>query len=211
VSGSSQQAAAIPSWGHYYDFELSWRQHAMNVIQHLPLLVAVRRLRPQRILEVGTGTGSLSIALSYFNSNVTSLDSSTAVLERAVRNNKRLHGRVRFETGDAFELASMADGAFDVVVTQGFFEHFQDDEIEALLREQLRVARRAVFSVPNRAYARQDRGDERLLSQSEWESLLTLRGFHLVSSTEYRPISRRNLTPAGWRTPPTMYLATVGQ
>jgi len=210
--GSSRDGAAafaIPSWGHYYDFDLSWPHHAVNVVQHLPLVLAVRRMQPRSVLEVGTGTGSLAIFMSYFNRRVVSVDLSPRVLDRARGNSKRLRGRAEFREGDAFALGDLSDGAFDVAVSQGFFEHFCDEDIAALLREQLRVARYAVFSVPNEAYGRQDRGDERLLRREQWDTMLTSHGFRIVRSGEYRPISRSALLPGSWSKPPTMYLATV--
>ncbi|MBI5288956.1 MAG: class I SAM-dependent methyltransferase [Chloroflexi bacterium] len=208
-SGDGAAAFAIPSWGHYYDFDLSWSHHAMNVVQHLPLVLAVRRLRPRSVLEVGTGTGSLSIFMSYFNQRVVSVDLSPRVLERARGNSKRLRGRADFREGDAFALDGIANGAFDVSVSQGFFEHFCDEDIASLLKEQLRVSRYAVFSVPNEAYGRQDRGDERLLRREQWDTTLMAHGLHIVRSGEYRPLSRSALLPGGWRKPATMYLATV--
>lgn len=48
-------------------------------------------------------------------------------------------------------------------------EHFSDDAFAKLLREQLRVCRSVVFSVPSDHYPRQDVGDERLMSPGEWE------------------------------------------
>ncbi len=204
-------ALAIPAWSHYYDFDLSWPRHFMNVVQHLPLVLAVRKLQPAKILEVGAGTGSLAIFMSYFNRQVVSVDLSTPVLDRARGNSRRLHGRSQFRQGDAFALRDIGDGEFDVAVSQGFFEHFEDDDIVSLLREQLRVARFAVFSVPNHAYGRQDRGDERLLAREDWDAMLLSRGFRIQASSEYRPVSRSVLTPAGWRRPATMYLATIAR
>lgn len=209
MSAGGEFDARIPSWGHYYDYDLSWSMHVQNIAAHVPLLMAVRALRPRRILEVGSGTGSLAICMSYLHGAVVSVDLSEPVLDRARRNNRRMHGRTTFQQGDAFHLDAIPDLTFDVAVSQGFFEHFDDDAIERLIREQLRVARFAVFSVPNRAYGRRDRGDERLLTRGEWEALLSARGFKLARSGEYRGISRRMLTPAGWRRPPTMYLAAV--
>ncbi len=96
-------------------------------------------------------------------------------------------------------------------MSQGFFEHFQDDEIVALLRQQLRVANHVVFSVPNRAYGRKDRGDERLMTRDEWDAVLLGGGFEIVESCDYRPVSRQRLLSFGRRDTATMYLATVRQ
>ena len=54
-----------------------------------------------------------------------------------------------------------------------FFEHFTDDDIRKLLKEQLRVSRKALFSVPSLWYPRQDFGDERLMKKEDWLRILS--------------------------------------
>ena len=191
------------SWESYYAPELTWYRHARNVLHHLPMFRAIWRLRPRRVLEVGAGSGSHSIFLSYFCSQVVSIDLSERLIERCVRHNRRLHGRAQFFAMDAFRLAFPA-GAFDVVFSQGFFEHFSDDEIARLLDEQPRVARHVVLSVPNRSYSVQDFGDERLLSREEWEQLLGRLGYRLLVSKDYAAARARF-----WRGGRDMYLAVL--
>ena len=206
VGGRAQD---VPAWGRYYDFDMTWSMHVKNALNHLPMLLELRRLRARRILEVGSGTGSLAVWSSYSCRDVVSLDLSEEVLERAARNNRRFHGRVRFVAGDAFRLSAYDDQSFDVATSQGFFEHFDDDEIIELMEQQLRVARYMVLSVPNDVYGRQDRGDERLLPRSEWAAIIARGGFRVVRSSEYHLLNRRTMTPRGRRSPRTMYLATV--
>lgn len=196
-------AQAVHSWEAYYAPELTWYAHLRNVLHHLPMFRAIRRLHPRRVLEVGAGSGSHSICLSYFHPHVVSVDLSRQLIERCTRHNRRLRGRARFLATDAFNLA-FADGAFDVAFSQGFFEHFSDEEIARLLAEQSRVARYVVLSVPNRSYRVQDFGDERLLSRAEWEALLTRLGYRLLESRDYAPVRGRF-----WRGGRDMYLAVV--
>ena len=191
------------SWEAYYAPELTRYRHLRNVLHHVAMFRALRRLRPQRVLEVGAGTGSHSIFLSYFGCHVTSVDLSAPLIERCVRHNERLRGNARFAAMDAFRLG-FRDGAFDVAFSQGFFEHFSDDQIEALLAEQSRVARRVVLSVPNRRYAVQDFGDERLLTREEWETMLRRLGYRLLVSANYAPVRARF-----WRGGRDMYLAVL--
>ena len=202
-------ADALPSWERYYERQLGWPEHLSNALHHLPMMDAIRRRRPRSILEVGAGTGSLAIFLSYFGRRVTSIDLSPAVLEGARDNARRLRGRVRFEVADAFTLDQYGDATFDVAISQGFFEHFSDDEIAALLGQQLRVARTAILSVPNAAYGKQDRGDERLMTREEWDAIIRRAGFRIEESRDYRPVCRGTFTGHARRYPPSMYLAVV--
>ncbi|OGO50366.1 MAG: hypothetical protein A2148_12380 [Chloroflexi bacterium RBG_16_68_14] len=194
---------AVHSWEAYYAPELTWYRHLRNVLHHLPMFRALRKLRPGRVLEVGAGSGSHSIFVSYFCPHVVSIDFSRPLIERCVHHNQKLRGRAHFLAMDAFQLA-FPDRAFDVVFSQGFFEHFSDEEISRLLAEQSRVARRVVLSVPNRSYAVRDFGDERLLSREAWEELLGRLGYRLRVSRDYAPARARF-----WRGGRDMYLAVL--
>ena len=73
---------------------------------------------PGRILDLGTGTGVVAIALAerYPEAEVVGIDISRGMIEEARRKlPPELAGRVGFEVGDASEL-SFADGEFDLVV-----------------------------------------------------------------------------------------------
>jgi SAM-dependent methyltransferase len=202
-AGPTGQAAH--SWEAYYAPELGWYRHARNVLHHLPMFRAIRALRPRSLLEVGAGTGSHSIFLSYFHPHVVSVDLSPQLIERCRRHNRRLRGRARFLAMDAFHLA-LPSGAVDVAFSQGFFEHFDDGEIARLLEEQARVARHVVLSVPNRSYGVRDFGNERLLSREQWEALLSRLGYRLVESRDYAPARARF-----WRGGRDMYLAVLSR
>ena len=194
---------AAHSWESYYAPDLTWYRHLRNVLHHLPMFRALWRLKPKRVLEVGAGSGSHGIFLSYFGVRVVSVDLSRQLVLRCVRHNGRLLGSARFAAMDAFQLA-LPDRAFDAVYSQGFFEHFSDDEIELLLAEQSRVARHIVISVPNRSYGVQDFGNERLLSRQEWEELLSRLGYRLIVSQDYAPARARF-----WHGGRDMYLAVT--
>ena len=200
-SGMAGQAAH--SWEAFNGAELTWYRHMRNVLHHIPMLRTIWQLRPKRVLEVGTGTGSHSIFLSYFLPQVLSIDLSRPLIERCLQHNRRLRGRAHFSAMDGFRLA-FPDGAFDVAFSQGLLEHFEGEEIARLLDEQTRVAQYVVFSVPNRSYGVRDFGDERLLSREEWEDLLSSMGYQVMVSRDYAPMRARF-----WRGSRDMYLALL--
>ncbi len=73
---------------------------------------------PRRILDLGTGTGVVALALAerYPEAEVLGIDLSPGMIEEARRKlSAELAGRVDFEVGDASALDS-PDGAFDLVV-----------------------------------------------------------------------------------------------
>jgi len=110
--------------------------------------------------------------LSHLSYNVVSVDNNDSVLKIAHHNNANFKGGVTFKKVDAFNLP-FDDNSFDVCFSQGFSEHFADGDIRKLLREQLRVSRRVLFSVPSFWYPRQDFGDERLMKKEDWLRILS--------------------------------------
>jgi ubiquinone/menaquinone biosynthesis C-methylase UbiE len=73
---------------------------------------------PARILDLGTGTGVVALALAdrYPQAEVVGIDISPGMIEEARRNVPvELAGRVRFEVGDASALAC-PDAEFELVV-----------------------------------------------------------------------------------------------
>jgi ubiquinone/menaquinone biosynthesis C-methylase UbiE len=73
---------------------------------------------PRRILDLGTGTGVVALALAgrYPEAQVVGIDLSHGMIEAARRKlPPELTGRIRFEVGDASALAC-PDGDFELVV-----------------------------------------------------------------------------------------------
>jgi len=93
-----------------------------------------------------------------------------------------LKGRVLYSISDATNLP-FKNKDFDLVFSQGFFEHFGDKKIRRLIKEQLRISNTVVLSVPNENYSHKDLGDERLMPKTDWERILS--PFNIVISKNY--------------------------
>jgi ubiquinone/menaquinone biosynthesis C-methylase UbiE len=155
---------------------------------------------PKKILEIGVGGGSTSIFLSYLGIETHAIDNDPGVIKRSQENNDNLKGGLKIKEGDAFKLPYEND-SFDIICHQGFFEHFEDKDIQMLLKEQLRVAQRVVFSVPTKYYLSNALG-ERLLTKRQWEGIM--KGFKVTKSSYYgRPrnetMIKRLMAAAGWK------------
>jgi len=162
-------------WSSLYTRSLSLSEYLENLHVHLPLLVEIIREKPRRILEVGTGSGSMSIFLSHLGYDVTSIDNDEYVVDWARELCERLSGNVTFMIRDASDLCRKFQKAeFDIVFSQGFFEHFSDSQIRLLLSEQLNVGKVVLFSVPSEYYPERwnNLGNERFLSAEEWARIL---------------------------------------
>ncbi len=108
--------------------DMWWRRLAVSRLKHI---------RPQRILDVATGTGDFAIQLhqSLKPEHITGIDLSQGMLDEAVRKVKEKGldgGSIAFEQGDCMALP-MPDKTFDAV-TVAFgvrnFEHLQQGYCE---------------------------------------------------------------------------------
>ena len=86
------------------------------------LLKEVGKKNALRILDIGTGTGNIAIALAanLDNPEITALDISTEALSLAEQNarNNELHRNINFVCGDVFDDAFWNDiGTFDIIVS----------------------------------------------------------------------------------------------
>jgi len=145
---------------------------------HIPLFKEIIKMHPRNILEVGIGKGWMSIILGLLGLKVTGIDNSDYLIYSANRRIQKIHlnRHISFILGDAFKLSDIfskrEEAKFDCCFSQGFFEHFSDEQIKALISEQLKIAKVVIFSVPSNFYPRKDFGDERLLSLEEWGKIL---------------------------------------
>ena len=177
-------------WEQFYkEKPLSLERYINNIWEHKSLLIEVVS-NGRNILEVATGTGNLSIFLSHFGHNVVSVDNNDGVLKMAQHNCANIKGEVIFKKTDAFNLP-FKDDSFDVSFSQGFVEHFADDDIRKLVEEQLRVSRNVLLSVPSFWYPIQDFGDERLMKKEDWMKILS--DFKLEKVSYYGERNGKNL------------------
>ena len=172
------------SWNKYYQAPLSLEGLLSNLHGQKEFLSVIAEQPAQTLLEVGTGSGAMSIFFSWLGRTVTAIDLESDVISKAEQEAAHFHGQVAFAVADAFHLP-YPDHSFDLAFHQGLLEHFADDQIHQLLNEQLRVAKQVVFSVPNQYYPRKDYGNERLMSRTQWENILS--PYRILRSEYYSP------------------------
>jgi SAM-dependent methyltransferase len=101
---------------------------ATRGIEHLEPALAAVGGAPARILDLGTGTGraAATLARRWPEADVLGIDLSPGMIEEARRQlPPELAGRVRFEVGDASQLA-FDDAAFDLVVLANMIPFFDE-------------------------------------------------------------------------------------
>ena len=172
----------MSEWAEYYSSGLGADLYIRHLYGQREFLASLAADHPRSVLEVGAGTGAMSIFLSQLGINVTTLDNDSEVLAQAALAKTNFGGSNALILGDAFKLP-FPDHSFDLVFHQGLLEHFSDDLIHQLLEEHLRVAPVVWLSVPNQNYPQKDFGNERLLSRARWEKIL--QPYQLIISCDY--------------------------
>lgn len=168
------------AWSHYYRGVISPKEYAGNIHHHGPFLRELLAT-PGPLLEVGLGTGTMNVFLREQGKRAVGLDKDQAILRQVHKLALWKKTRVTLICADAFRLPFKGQ-AFHTVYAQGLLEHFHDQDVRALLQEFLRVARRALLSVPSDQYP--DRahsfGDERFLSVEQWQRILQTTGYRFT-------------------------------
>jgi SAM-dependent methyltransferase len=128
----SFKAAQKKGWAHFAPLEMQTTPCAARLVKRAGVRAG------KKVLDVCCGTGVVSVTAARAGAQVTGLDLTPELLERA-RENARIAGvSVDWREGDVEQLP-FADGAFDVVLSQ--FGHIFAPRPELALGEMLRVLR----------------------------------------------------------------------
>ncbi len=148
-------------------------------------------LESPRLLEIAAGSGYTSAIVADLlwetNPLVTVSDVSEDLMGRVAQTHIGAVPGIEPVVASAYQLP-FPDGAFDISYHQGFFEHFQDEEVRALVREQARVSRYCIADIPNgrRWNKTQEFGNERFLPHKDWVDLIKSAGVNVVYDTGRR-------------------------
>jgi len=152
-----------------------------KVLDYERLISSIIRFTPKNgtILEVGAGTGLISMLLSQAGYRVTATDLDDEVLEKMKTLASSYNFSLKIEKADVLRLP-YRDKSFDTVFSQGLLEHFSDEDVIQALREQGRVANTVIMDVPISRFKKKPFGDERLLSVRHWKKLVYTSGLRIV-------------------------------
>jgi len=133
----------------------------------------VARFTPDggRILEVGFGTGQMSIYLALSGYSVMGIDTEPEFVRRAEKLAKDLEVIVYFRQGDIFNIDTKI-GVFNTSFSQGFLEHFDVPKIKEIIDIQFSLAGVVAFCVPLDRFGHKSFGDEILRSEKEWKKIV---------------------------------------
>jgi ubiquinone/menaquinone biosynthesis C-methylase UbiE len=106
------------------------------------LLVQMGDLSNKKILDIGSGTGTMSIMIkkAYPTAEVTGLDGDPQILEIARSKARSLGLQIQFDQGMSFNLP-YPNESFDVVLTSMMLHHLTRDDKQTTALEMYRVLR----------------------------------------------------------------------
>lgn len=129
----------------------------------------------KKIIECGCGTGKISTYFQNKGYSVTAVDIDENILKLA----ENIVERSSFKETPKFEVMSIMNlkyknKTFDVAFSNGVLEHFTDNEIIKILKEEIRIADVVVFGVPSKYFNDNEfmHGDERYLTKEKWRTLI---------------------------------------
>jgi SAM-dependent methyltransferase len=117
-------------WAHFAPLETFTTPPAARLVQYANVTAG------QRLLDVASGTGVVAITAARAGAQVSAVDLTPQLLERARENAKIAQVEIDWREGDAEQLP-FGDGEFDVVLSQ--FGHMFAPRPEVAVGEILRV------------------------------------------------------------------------
>ncbi|MFN2341525.1 MAG: class I SAM-dependent methyltransferase [Halanaerobium sp.] len=120
----------------------NWYQTEMgSFVDQVETEAAFDLFQPQpgeKILDIGCGTGNFSIKLAKKGCQVTGIDISQPMLDKAAKKSEKLNLDINFKKGDALNL-EFEDNQFDSVFSMAAIEFIKD--LETAFKEMKRVVK----------------------------------------------------------------------
>ncbi len=173
------------SWEEFFK-NIPFTYYRSSIIQN-KYIETINRVANERlsntIMEIASGSGYTSALVADLLSKNDTKVIATDVNENIVEKFRKFHtiNNLSWNVEDSFNIL-LPDNSVDIIFHQGFLEHFEDDDIIKLLKEQARVANVIIFDVPNgrRNKKIQEFGNERFLSHKQWLSLVEKSGLKVI-------------------------------
>ena len=120
--------------------ELPKTQRQFNLYHYFEFIRGVlEREGSETVLEIGCGRGTIGLyAAKHMGLDVSLLDNVPSALELAKEEFDR-HGQTGTCYVEDVLKTNFPDNTFDAVVSIGLAEHFEEDEIDDLFKEELRI------------------------------------------------------------------------
>lgn len=140
-----------------------------------------------RVMEVGSGTGILSLKISTMGNEVIALDSDADMIDLSKKYflQEFDNPNITYINKDIREYKSKK--RLDVIYSIGILEHYSDEEIIELLNKQLELADYVIFGIPTKYFDPKKKmyGNERYLNIRYWRKLIKKSNGKLIEEGHY--------------------------
>ncbi len=141
----------------------------------------------KKVIECGCGTAVVGMNIALDGYSVLGVDNDEDVLALARKLNNDYfksegkNGDFTLKNETIFDLQH-EDQEFDVAFNNGVLEHFSDDEIIKIIKEQLRVSKVAILGIPTKYFEKKEAkyGNERVLELKYWRQLIRNAGGDII-------------------------------
>ncbi len=161
------------------------------------LINLIKKYSPnKKIVESGSGTGVLSIYLASLGYKSVAVDIDEEILNLS----RRISVKYGANNTPVYKQASILDvnfkkEEFDVSFSNGVLEHFSDEQIVKILKNQMKFAKTVIVGIPTQYFSYEEAmyGDERYLPISYWRDLIKKAGGKILEETSYHFLPKRKI------------------
>lgn len=190
----------------YFKYKLKYKKKFIKKI--------MKYAKNKKVLEAGCGTGLMAGYLQKQGLDVTALDLSQTVLDYAkeIATNSKVIKPCRYEQGNILDL-KYKNNTFDVSYSNGVLEHFSDEEIINILKQQMRISKYVIFGIPSTYFNMNEKmlGNERGLTLKEWKKLINEANGEIIEQTDfhYYKFYKRIFEVKKWFKPKAFWLFII--
>lgn len=193
-------------WGEIYQKDVDKKGGNLSYVlskinKKKKLINLIKKYADKNIIECGSGTSVISIYLASLGYEVTAVDIEDDVIELSKKLAKDYYDSletcktmVKFERKNIFQL-DYPNNHFDVAFSNGVLEHFSDEDIIKIIKEQLFVAKTIIVGIPTKYFSPKEAkyGNERVLVLSYWRKLIRKSGGLIIEEVgmDREPLSKR--------------------
>ena len=190
----------------YIEYKLKYKKKFIEKV--------IQYSQNKKVIEMGCGTGLMAGYLQKLGLDVTALDLSQKVIDYAyeIAKQSNIIKPFKYEQGDILNLKYKAN-TFDVSYSNGVLEHFNDDEVVTILKQQMKISKYVIFGVPSTYFNMNEKmvGNERSLTLREWSKLVEKAGGYIIEQTSfhYYKLYRRIFEVKKWFKPKAFWLFII--
>lgn len=184
----------IKTWHQLYEEEIrkkgSIKKYVEDkIVNKKKLINLIIKYSPNKtIIEPGCGTATISThfaSLGYISCAV-DIDLNILNLAKKISKEYEVNSPPSFKRMSILKL-KFRDLKFDVAFSNGVLEHFNDDDIIKILKEEMRIAKTVIVGIPTKYFDQSEAmyGDERYLDIKSWRSLIAKSGGDIIEESSY--------------------------